>query len=80
MIGIIFQQASKTEFWKMLKSEIIQRYLYKTALWNIPKRNWLLRKLFGSIDGNAYLVQISFHVSYGSNIHMGKNFNANYNR
>ena len=79
MKGTYFQPASKKEFWKMLKSEIIQRSLNRTALWNIPKRNWLLRKLFGSIDGNVYLVQIPLHVSYGSNIHVGKNFNANYN-
>lgn len=58
---------------------MIQRSLNRTALWNIPKRNWLLKKLFGSIDGNAYLVQIPLHVSCGCNIHVGRNFNANYN-
>ena len=58
---------------------MIQRSLNRTALWNIPQRNWLLKKLFGSIDGNAYLVQIPLHVSYGCNIHVGRNFNANYN-
>lgn len=79
MKGIIFQPASKAEFWTMLRAEIISRSLNKTALWNIPKRNWLLRKLLGSIDGNAYLVQIPFRVCYGKNIHVGKNFNANYN-
>lgn len=79
MKGTYFQPSSKVEFWKMLKSEVIQRSLTRTALWNIPKRNWLLRKLFGSIDGNVYLIQIPLHVSYGCNIHVGKNFNANYN-
>lgn len=79
MNGTKFNPASKRELWKMLRSEILQRSLNRTALWNIPKRNWLLRKLFGSIDGNAYLVQIPLHVCYGSNIHVGKNFFANYN-
>lgn len=79
MKGTYFQPSSKKEFWKMLKSEVIQRSLNRTALWNIPKRNWLLRKLFGSIDGNVYLVQIPLRVSYGCNIHVGKNFHANYN-
>lgn len=79
MQGIYFQPSSKSEFWKMLKSELIQRSLNRTALWNIPKRNWLLRKLFGAIDGNVYLVQIPLHVNYGFNIRVGKNFHANYN-
>lgn len=79
MKGTYFQPASKSEFWKMLRSEILQRSLNRTAVWNIPKRNWLLKKLFNSIDGNAYLVQSPLYVSYGCNISVGKNFNANHN-
>lgn len=63
----------------MLKSEILQRSLNRTALWNIPKRNWLLKRLLGSIDGKAYAVQLPFHCCFGRNIHVGKNFFANYN-
>lgn len=71
--------ARKIFFWKMLKSEMLQRSFNRTAVWNLPKRNWLLRRLFGSIDGSPYLVQIPFHCTYGSNIHIGKNFFSNNN-
>ena len=71
--------ARKIFFWKMLKSEMLQRSFNRTAVWNLPKRNWLLRRLFGSIDGSPYLVQIPFHCSYGCNIHIGKNFFSNNN-
>ncbi len=71
--------SDKTHFWKMLKSEIIQRSFNRTAVWNIPKRNWLLRHLFGSIEGTPYLVQIPFHCCLGCNIHIGKNFFSNNN-
>ena len=66
--------ARKRFFWQMLKSEILQRAFNRTAVWNLPKRNWLLRRLLGSIDGNPYFVQIPFHCTYGCNIHIGKNF------
>ena len=71
--------ARKVFFWKMLKSEMLQRSFNKTAVWNLSKRNWLLRKLLGSIDGNPYLVQIPFHCTYGCNIYIGKNFFSNNN-
>ncbi len=71
--------AEKRFFLRMLKSEILQRSFNRTAVWNLPKRNWLLRRLFGSINGNPYLVQIPFHCSYGCNIHIGKNFFSNNN-
>ena len=71
--------ARKIYFLKMLKSEILQRSFNRTAVWNLPKRNWLLRRLLGSIDGSPYLVQIPFHCSYGCNIHIGKNFFSNNN-
>lgn len=71
--------AKKEFFYKMLKSEILQRSFNRTAVWNLPKRNWLLRRLLGSIDGSPYLVQIPFHCSYGCNIHIGKNFFSNNN-
>lgn len=63
----------------MLRSEMIQRSFNRTAVRNLPKRNWLLRRLLGSIDGSPYLVQIPFHCSYGCNIRIGKNFFSNNN-
>lgn len=77
MNGETINPSSKSLFWKMLKSEMIQRSFNRTAVWNLPKRNWLLRRWLGSIDGDPYLVQIPFHVSFGGNIHVGKNFFSN---
>lgn len=79
MNGSIVNPSSKVLFLKMLKSEMIQRSFNRTALWNLPKRNWLLRRWLGSINGTPYLVQIPFQVSYGCNIHIGKNFFSNCN-
>ena len=63
----------------MLRSEFLQWRLNKTPLWNIPKRNWLLKRILGSIDGKPYSVISPFHVQQGNNTHIGKNFFANYN-
>lgn len=41
-------------------------------------RNWLLRRLLGSMDGTPFAVQIPFHVSFGNQTHIGKNFFANH--
>ena len=79
MRGVVMNPSSKSEFWKMLKAEVLLRSFNRTAVWNLPKRNWILRRLLGSIDGDPYLVQIPFHSSLGCNIHIGKNFFANYN-
>ncbi|MBE6636929.1 MAG: sugar O-acetyltransferase [Ruminococcaceae bacterium] len=79
MRGETTNPSSKSLFWEMLKLEMIQRSFNRTAVWNLPKRNWLLRRWLGSIDGNPYLVQIPFHVSFGGNIHVGKNFFSNCN-
>lgn len=79
MNGKVINPSSKSLLWKMLKSEVIQRSFNRTAVWNLPKRNWLLQKWLGSMDGNPYLVQIPFQVSYGCNIHIGKNFFSNCN-
>ena len=79
MRGETTNPSSKSLFWEMLKLEMIQRSFNRTAVWNLPKRNWLLRRWLGSIDGDPYLVQIPFHVSFGGNIHVGKNFFSNCN-
>ena len=74
-----FVPADQANFWSMLKSEWYCHRLNKTPLWNIPKRNHLIRKLFGSVDGNPYNIQRPFHCTYGKNIHVGKNFYSNFN-
>ena len=70
---------AKENFWPMFKSEWLQWRLNKTPLWNIPMRNWLLKRLIGSIDGTVFAVQIPFHISFGNRTHIGKHFFANNN-
>lgn len=79
MKGTYYCPTQKSELWKMFRSESLQRSLNRTPQWNISRRNRLLKKLFGSIDGNTYLVQLPFYTCYGCNIHVGKNFFANWN-
>ena len=74
-----FVPADSEHFWAMLRSEWYCHRLNKTPLWNIPKRNHIIRRLFGSIDGNPYNIQRPFHCTYGRNIRAGKNFYSNFN-
>lgn len=74
-----FVPADNNNFWSMLKSEIYCGMLNGTPLWNIPMRNHLIKRIFGSIDGNPYNIQRPFHCTYGKNIHVGKNFYSNFN-
>jgi len=62
MNEIVSNPSSKEYFWKMLKAEVLLRSFNRTAVWNLPKKNWLLGRLFGSMDGKPYLVQNPFHV------------------
>lgn len=74
-----FVPADQSHFWEMLKSEWHCHWLNKTPLWNIPMRNFIIRKLFGSVNGNPYNIQRPFHCTYGKNISVGKNFYSNFN-
>lgn len=74
-----FVPADNSNFWAMLRSELLSASLNRTPLWNIPMRNYLIRKLLGSVDGNPYNVQRPFHCTYGKNISVGKNFYSNFN-
>lgn len=74
----VFQPSDKSMFWTMLRSEVLQRCLNKTPLWNIPKRNWLFKKIVAKIDGNPYCVYSPIFFQSGNNIHIGKNFFCNY--
>ena len=74
-----FVPADKSNFWAMLKSEWYCHRLNKTPLWFTGKRNRIVRRLFGSIDGAPYNIQRPFHCTYGKNIHAGKNFYSNFN-
>lgn len=60
------------------RCELLKK-LNKTSMLNQPRRNRLVKKLFGSIDGAPYHIQSPLYVEYGYNIHVGKNFLSNYN-
>ncbi len=79
MNEIVMNPSSKEYFWKMLKAEVLLRSFNRTPVWNLPKKNWLLRRMLGSIDGKPYLVQNPFHVGLGCFVHIGKNFHAGCN-
>lgn len=46
---------------------------------NIDKRKQVLFDLLGSISGDDLLIEQPFYCDYGYNIHVGRNFYANYN-
>ena len=73
-----FHPVARENFWPMLRSEWLQWRLNKTPLWNIPMRNFLLRRLLASMDGPPFAVNLPFHVSMGNMTHIGKDFFANH--
>ena len=64
---------------KMARGYLLTSRLNRTSMLNQPKRNRIIKKLLGSIDGKPFHVQSPLHVEYGCNIHVGRNFQSNYN-
>lgn len=77
--GQLFNQTDPHLLMKMARTYCLVRNLNRTSLLNQPKRNRLLKKIFGSVDGNTYYVQSPLYVDYGFNTHIGKRFLSNYN-
>ena len=73
-----FQPTDKAHFKAMLKAEILLWLFNKTPIWRIKKRRRIIKKLL-DIKTPIYEIYSPFHVSYGYNIHVGKNFFSNYN-
>ncbi len=69
-----FNPSSKRLFYRMLRSEYLQRRYSKTPIWRIRKRNRILRKWLGNIKGTPYAVFSPFYASYGKNISIGDVF------
>ena len=74
-----FLPTDKSYFKPMLKTEVLLHSLNKTPIWNIPKRNFIIKMLFGSIKGKPLAIQNNFRCSSGQYIHIGNNFFANFN-
>lgn len=70
----LFMPTNKAFFKTMLRQEIIQYILNKTPIWNIPKRNFLFKKLVASLEGTPFCVIPPCYFQEGNNTHIGKNF------
>ena len=79
MKGELFNAADKCYFRAMVRADRIQRKLNANPIWNYWRRDRLVKKLFGSIDGLPYCMYMPLFVVYGQNIHVGKHFFCNYN-
>ena len=77
--GRMFNQTDKSLLFKMARTYWLVRRFNRTSLANQPKRNRLLKKIFGHIDVPSYYVQSPLYVDYGFNTTIGKNFLSNYN-
>lgn len=75
----IFQPTNKPFFWIMFWTEFWQRRLNRTSTWNIPKRNWLLKRIVARLDGKPFFVCTPIHLQQGNNLHIGKNFYSGFN-
>lgn len=77
--GIWIQPSDKEFFWPMLRAEYLIRRFNKTPLWFQGRRNRILHRMLGSLDGDPLMVASPFYVQHGKNIHIGKNFFSNLN-
>lgn len=75
----IVNPVMKSEFFSTFRAAQLCFRLNRTPIWRIGKRNRLIKKLFGSIDGTAYCIQIPINCFWGKNIHVGKNFYGGFN-
>ena len=60
-----------------IRTRTITEKLNNTSQKETRKRRKLIKKLFGSTGENIY-IESTFNCDYGSNIHVGENFYANY--
>lgn len=60
-----------------LKARRLLREINYTTETEIDKRSKLLKELLGSISGDFY-IETPFRCDYGFNIHIGKDFYANF--
>ena len=77
--GKLFNPADKSFFFTLARAEWLQRKLNKAPLWAQGRKERIFKKLVGSVDGKPYNIFTPFKVVCGKNIHIGKNFFANWN-
>ena len=75
--GTYFNPSDKSFMWPLIKSDILVRAYNRTPLYMTHLRDFIIKKLFGSIDGRPYSIFSPFQCVFGSNIHAGKNLFIN---
>lgn len=70
----LFMPTNRKFFFTMLRQQIILRRLNRTAIWNIPMRNFLFKRLVSRVDGNPFCVNPPCYFQDGNNTYIGKNF------
>ena len=77
--GLPFNTTNLQILLKMARGYLLTSKLNRTSMLLQGRRTRLLKRLFGSLDGEPYYVQSPLYVDYGCNTHIGKNFLSNYN-
>ena len=77
--GEMYNQADAGIVIKMAKAHLLVTKLNRTSMLRQSRRNRLIKKLFGSVDGDPYYVASPIYAEYGINVSIGKNFLSNYN-
>lgn len=75
--GEYFNPSDKSFLWPLIRSDILVRAYNRTPLYMTGIRDYMIRKLFGSIDGRPYSIFSPFQCVFGTNIHAGKNLFVN---
>lgn len=77
MSGELFNPADKSLLWTMLKNEIRMRRFSRCPLWLQGRRERIIKRWLGSVDGKPYNIISPMITVYGKNVHVGKNLFAN---
>lgn len=75
--GELFNPADKSFFWMPLKNEIHQRAFNRCPLWLQGKKERILKRWLGSIDGKSYCIFSPLTMVFGKNVFIGKNICVN---
>lgn len=70
----ICMPTNKSFFTTMLRSEMLQWRLNKTPIWNIPLRNFLIKKIVARVDGNPFCMVPPCYFQEGNNTYIRKEF------
>jgi len=54
----LFQPTTKSMFWTMIRTEVIQHRFNHTPAWMYPIRNWLFKKLVAEIEGKPFFLAL----------------------